>query len=350
MGVVMSENPQSVNIEFEELRNSVNQSSEHTKRQIDNIEKNAYIFGIISLLLSLGASYYLKIFEYWIPASFLLMYSWAFFSIKTSKKYVAKKTVDQGLEIYKKTDKEVLEHCTISGLNNLSAIMKSATIIYIVTVFILLAIHMNWIETESKLNILFPLVTCLFFIPGPYFLDNLIQMFKERGYQKFLDKIIHYKKIDKREKISKITLASVVLILIYIIVVLAFPIISFFDTLSLAKDWLLLLFVALFQFMLILLFSNYFSALTVKKELSNTITNYADINYLINDLILNKKCNRQELENLKHLYFTAKPYDYVVTSLFKYIQFYFLIPNRVYLKHISSKKQRIGNAKNQKDL
>ena len=45
----MCENPQSVYLEYVELRNSVNQSSEHTKRQIENIEKNAYIFGIISL-------------------------------------------------------------------------------------------------------------------------------------------------------------------------------------------------------------------------------------------------------------------------------------------------------------
>jgi hypothetical protein len=320
-----------------ELRECVNQSSIHTKRQIDLVEKNVYIVGIISLIISLGASYYFEIIKYWIPAGFLLLYFWTFCSIRSSKKHFEKKTIDKGIEIYNKTNKEVIQHTIITQFKNIFSFINSITIIYILSFFIIIAFHMSWIEGQADFEILIPLFACLYYIPAPYLFGKLLREFENKGYQKYLDNFIHFRKISPDNKISNFSIAIGLVITIYLFFAFILPIISFINTMPLIENWLLLFIIMIFQLILIFVFSNYFSTLMVKKELSDSITNFADINYLINESILNKKTERIELENLKRLYLSAKPYDYVYIVLFKFIPFYRLISNRTYLKYLSKK-------------
>jgi hypothetical protein len=81
---------------------------------------------------------------------------------------------------------------------------------------------------------------------------------------------------------------------------------------------------------LLLLFASYFSAISAKKELVNTITNFADLNYIINSMIIKNDINPNEFENLKRLYLSAKQFDLLIDDSFKFVIFYMLTIHRVY--------------------
>ncbi len=58
----------------------------------------------------------------------------------------------------------------------------------------------------------------------------------------------------------------------------------------------------------------------------------AVIHYQINDLILSKDIKEDIVENLKMLYLTAKQYDIFVDDSLKFVNYYYLLMHRVYLK------------------
>ena len=62
-----------ITVELKELRDMVNQSLDHTYKQLQSIESNVSLGVIISIFVALGISFQLKILAYWIPASFLLL-------------------------------------------------------------------------------------------------------------------------------------------------------------------------------------------------------------------------------------------------------------------------------------
>jgi len=93
------------------------------------------------------------------------------------------------------------------------------------------------------------------------------------------------------------------------------PIIALYLSLSLVTQWLFLLLVLLLQILIGVLFSSYFSSISAKKELSNSLTNFSDINDQINSLIINKDYEEEKYERLKKLYSTAKLFDLVIDSI-----------------------------------
>jgi hypothetical protein len=92
--------------------------------------------------------------------------------------------------------------------------------------------------------------------------------------------------------------------------------------------------VLFFQVVIILLLTSYFSALAAKKELSNSITNYSDLNSLINFFIIRKKTSEEKVETIKKLFFSAKLYDIKVDDSLLFIYVYQLIPNRTNIQEI----------------
>ena len=92
-----------------ELRNAVSQSAQLTKTQIDAINFQNPLAVVISLAVSLGLVYWLKIAIYWIPASFLIMYLWGLKGLASSKKSFDTEKVEQTIEI-KKTLKAVYKN------------------------------------------------------------------------------------------------------------------------------------------------------------------------------------------------------------------------------------------------
>jgi len=117
-----------------------------------------------------------------------------------------------------------------------------------------------------------------------------------------------------------------------------FPIWSLYETrsfyLPINEKALLLLLVLLLQIVAIAIMSSYFSALKAKKELANTLTNFADIDYQINNLLLEGEVDDDAIMRLKTLYLTAKKYDVTIDDYFKFVNFYYLLMNRTYLKNM----------------
>lgn len=324
--------------DFERLRKSVNLSSEHTKRQIETITNTVSIGGIggiISLFLALGVSYVLKIFVYWIPSSFILMYLWALSSYKSTRKTLKEEEIDESLKIYQKISPNVFEHTAGCFIKNLSSLIYSTIIIFIVSFFVTLSIINNWIELEKGFPYLYPLVTCLLYLPAPFFMENFLNFLQKRQYKIFLDKLIEIRADPNKKRAFTITIAKILFILIYALLLMFLPLISIWYLLPLIEDWLLLLMVFIMQVVLIVLFSSYFSGIVVKKELGNAITNYSDIDNQLSYMILEEKKDMKQYQLLKRLYYTAKPYDFKIDDSFKIVNFYLLLPNRVYMKEIS---------------
>lgn len=64
------------------------------------------------------------------------------------------------------------------------------------------------------------------------------------------------------------------------------PIIALVQTINLIDDWLVFILVVLLQFVSIMLILNYYSSMTANKFLTNSLTDYADLNYQINHILL----------------------------------------------------------------
>jgi len=53
----------------------------------------------------------------------------------------------------------------------------------------------------------------------------------------------------------------------------------------------------------------------------------------ISELLLNKKIRVKTVKSLRKMFLTAKRYDLVVDNTFKFVNFYYLKVNRVYIKN-----------------
>lgn len=104
--------------------------------------------------------------------------------------------------------------------------------------------------------------------------------------------------------------------------------------------------VLLLQFIAIAIISSYFSSLTAKKELANTLTNFADIDYQINRLIIRNKADTENVKSLTKMYLTAKKYDILTDDYFKFVNFYYLLMNRTYLAESDKEEVNVDTSHN----
>ena len=89
-----------------------------------------------------------------------------------------------------------------------------------------------------------------------------------------------------------------------------------------------------------MILSSYYSSQTASRQLTNSLTNYADINYQINHLILYNKVDEEKYKKLRRMYLTAKPYDLLIDDSMQFIQFYYLIMNRTYVNAIGETEEQ----------
>jgi len=319
--------------ELKELREMINQSSEHTQRQLQNIDSNLLISSIFSLFFALGASFQLRILVYWIPASFLLMYMWALFSWLSTRKNFTTEKIDETIKDYKEMDKGKFEYGLSLFLRNISPLAKAVTVIYGITIVVLILIISKTININVEFNPLVPFISALLFLFLSFFLDNLANFFEKCRFSEFVEKFILLKEKAELKGLKIINVIKAVFLILYLPIVVLLPIWAFLITLTLVSDiWFLVPVLAL-QSMVVAIFTSYFSTLSVKKELANSIANFSDLNYQINDLLLNKEeINDDIVQKLKKLYLTAKQYDVLVVDSFKFVNIYFLTMHRVYFK------------------
>lgn len=322
---------QSLIKELEELREMVNQSSEHTQRQLQNIDNNLLIGTLISFILAFGISFQLKILTYWIPASFLLLYLWAFYGLFLTRKTFTPENVEEVIHVFQRTDENKLKLVFTWGLKIATPIVTAVSLVYIISLIALLAAYKT-ITVGQPLYILIPFISALLCAFLPLFLDTFTKFSEKGGFNEAFSMLATIKE-NVSTKWWHITLGclKLVFIIVYVILALALPAESLFITKSIISDYIFLIIVLVLQLIFTIISSSYFSSLYVKKELTNTLTYFANIDYQINDLILRKYINEDQLEKLKTKYLTAKQYDVLVDDSLKFVNFYVLSMNDVYL-------------------
>lgn len=322
---------QSLIKELEELREMVNQSSEHTQRQLQNIDSNLLIGTLISFILALGISFQLKILIYWIPASFLLLYLWAFYGLFSTRKSFAPENVEEVIQFFQRIDENKLKLFVTWCLKMAAPIVTAVSLVYIISLIALLAAYKT-INVGQPLYILFPFISALLCAFLPRFLDALTKYSEKGGFNETL-KILATIKENGSSRRWHFTLGGLNLVFIigYVVLALFLPAASLFITRSIISDYTFLIIVLVLQLTFTIISSSYFSSVSVKKELTNTLTNFANLDYLLNDFILRKDINEDQVEKLKTKYLTAKQYDVLVDDSLKFVNFYFLSMNEVYL-------------------
>ena len=138
--MVMNSKEERIPDQYRTLQYNVNQSSIHTNRQLALINANTYIGGFILLAFTLGIIYFLNKFEYWIPTGFILFYFLIFTAIRSFISSFYGKDDKDTLNFYKEKHKEITYRIDSCMQKNLSIIMQSLAILYIVSFFIIRAV------------------------------------------------------------------------------------------------------------------------------------------------------------------------------------------------------------------
>lgn len=329
--VVMGSNKNDLTSQYTTLQNAVNQSSLHANRQLKLINGDTYIAGFILLFLALGITYFLDIFAYWIPSVFLLFYVIFFTSLLSTKlPYMHRDVKDFFSEYTKK--KTRIERRTDSCIKkNLAIVAQSLSIIFVISFFMLLSVEYNWIAINQSIEIFIPALTCLLFLPVPLFIEEFHEIIHPFKIKSSLQKIVNRNKKSPWKALMNLDFLKPLFLGLYLILLLLLPLISFGLTYTVITEWPYLLLVFLFQLFLFFLFASSFSANTVQKELASSINSYADIDYLLSLAHVHKDYSGTEYDRLESLYQVAKPYDFSVLNVFKFINYYMLIPNRINL-------------------
>jgi hypothetical protein len=332
--VVMDSKKNDLPTEYKTLQEVVDQSSLHTNRQLKTINGNSYIGGFILLVLALTISYFLNIFEYWIPAGFLLFYFLFITAFSAVRAPFIQKGIKDVLKHYKEKHIDITDRIDSCVQKNLAIIMQSVAVLYLVSFFILLSIEYNWIAIEQSFDLFVPAITCLLFLPVPFFIKEFYRFLSPFELKTSLQKILNENKNSLWKVIFEVEFLKPFFYGFYLALVLILPLVSLGFIFGMIAQWPYLILIFVLQCFMILLFANSFSANTVRKELTTTITTYADINYLLSMAQLQKHYTTTEYERLQTLYQSAKPYDFIVKDTFKFINYYLLTPNRFYLKEI----------------
>ncbi len=242
-----------------------------------------------------------------------------------------KQEINEAIKVIQETQQSKINSVFTWGIKFISPIITAVSLVYIITLIALVLIVTKIITENQSFNILFLSILSLVGVLLPFFV-NKFDEFAEGGK---INEIFHGL-ADIKEKESpkgwhiflKIIELGRLIIILRIIVL---PLGAFLITYSLISDYLFLIIVLILQITLIIISGSYFSSLSVKKELTNTLTNFANLDYLINDFILRKDINEEQVKKTKELYLTAKQYDVLVNDSLKFVNFYFLSMNDVYL-------------------
>lgn len=320
------------------INNAVNETSEHTLKQINSIDSNFYIGGLISLIFSFGLSYVLNITIYWVIASFVIMILSGSGSLLSSlKKHIKNKGVkfdiDESLKIIKEVSQNKYVIMLESYVRNLSPSLKATAIIYSISAIILLLIGSNLLGGYQTVSIIVPFISILVYLPFLLIVEKLPNALKESNKEDSTNFIKDLKnRLGKKGASKLFERIDILFEVITFILYLLMPVWSFVILFSFIDNWFLLIVVIILQLIMHISFASYFSAIQAKKELTSALTNLADINGLINRaLIKNLRISKKDIEFVKKMFFSAKRYELFINDSMKFVNFYILLNNRVYL-------------------
>jgi len=337
--------------ELKAIQYAINLSSEHTKRQLDSIDPHLYAGAILSYFLAIGLTYFLELSPYWIPAGFLLIIGWALFSIIKMKKVETPqfeqnigKIVAAGPERFNYQFEYILKLVLPFG--------KSLAIIFGISMVFIIIQTPTWFDYNNFWSYL-PIIACILWILAPFAGGSVI---RSQIFHKIFQAMMT-RDVDLRHSLSIFLISKFIFAIILFVGLMILPIVSLFVVilsyhqiwstitipvlgisipwLAIADNWTHISFLFLvlaFQVIAVFLAAGYFSALSVKKELINSISQYARLNQIISYFIVKKNSSKEDIISLQNSYLLIKRYDMIIDESFQFVFFYVLQPQPAFLK------------------
>jgi len=336
--------------ELKAIQYAINLSSEHTKRQLDAIDPHLYAGAILSYFLAIGLTYFLDLSPYWIPAGFLLIIGWALFSIMKMKKFETSQ-FEQYIGKITAAGPERFNYQFEYALKLVLPFGKSLAIIFGISMVLIIIQTPTWFNYNNFWSYL-PIITCILWILAPFAVGSVIrsQIF-HKNFQ-----VVMKRDEDLKHSLLVFSIAKSIFAILSVGLIIL-PIVSLFVVilsyhqiwrtisipilgisipwLAIADNWTHISFLFLvlaFQVIAIFLAAGYFSALSVKKELINSISQYARLNQIISYFIVKKNASKEDIIKLQNLYLLIKRYDMIIDELFQFVFFYVLQPQPAFLE------------------
>jgi len=323
------------------LRDAITQTSAYTEKQLKSVDSNLPI-AFITLLSSLGLAYYVKILAiYWIPTSFFLFSIWTIYCIlKSSLPVMRKGKIEDLGKAYDKYGARTMNYGYTWIFEAVVPLIKATGVIFFVTFVGLILIATGVIATTNSIHIVYPTIVSLYPVSAILPQGSAVRFSREGGFHNSyvrLEPLMHRKGIKILFKAVSIIFNVVILCIPVLGLVFTFPLL-----LPLNNESFYIILVVFLQFVLLIVSGSFFSALLVKKELNNTITNLAIICDQISDLLLNKTVTKESVQKLKEQYNSAKIYELKVED-FKLLNYYSLIMRKGYLEKLIEGKNTEGS-------
>lgn len=329
---------------FYALRESISESITETKIQIDCIEKNAYIGGIITLALGLGVTYVFNILVYWIPACFILIYFWGLKGGRKTGESLNLKKTQKLIDDSKKLNAKMADQGLVWIIKLFIPYLNSLAIIFGISFFILLSISLGFIKTSSVIDPIIPMLACLLYMPTPFLINRFTKIFK------FQEMITQVEKVKTKYGHSGLKLLlfaiSIIIIPTYLLLVVFLPLYSFFLMMPLIENWFILCLVLIVQIILLVFMTAYFYSLITKKELTNTLTQLIMLRHLVSRDIINGTISEKKLKEGTNALYDIKKYDLMIDDSFKIVNNYYLTLNPAFVKQTNTSKNNNGKELN----
>lgn len=326
-------------LELRLIQQAVNEASEHTKRQLEAIDTSLSLEAFISILAAIGIAYLLKISLYWIPAAFLLIIIWGVYALSTLI-LSQMKTIEQSIDNFSKLNPIHTSASIEFVFKNIIPFMKAFSILYLISLIIILAILPPWFKERDILTYL-PIFACLIFLIIPLKVDNLRTSFQLGNIDKIIKDVKSGQELGEISVIKKFALGVLMLFAAAVVIFLIIlPFISLAITypvaIPLIENVRFLILVLLLQIVAMIMMARYFNAMAVQKELTNALTNYADIHAIVQYFSLGNQFERRDVDRVKHLFLTAKHFDIIVDDSMRLFNFYLLVPHRISIREIAT--------------
>lgn len=323
---------------FTELKNATEQRARFISYQLQGIESNL-LGAFISVIVAAFVSNALGLLKYWLPASFILIWLVLINSLVRSYLPLLKK---RKREEVLKTTKVIQEAQTTDFLSktnlfvlttkikNAMPFLKTIGVLFLVSFLSIIAHELDFIDIDTEFPIVIPLITSLIFLSLPILGNRAVNLL-DRG-----DLKIEGKRIGCFGLLVTFGYA-----LCFTIAILALPIWSLIVLIPIylvAVDTLLsMLLVMLLQVFTALIFINYFSASTVRKEMTIALFNLSRILNRINELPLDRSISDNMYQELQRDSTKAKRYEMSVDDTL-IVNFYSLAPHSTYLSSINQEQ------------
>jgi len=335
-------------------KNTVNQSAQMISSQLQGVE-SSLLGAFIAVVAAAFVSNALGVIQYWAPASFILL--WVIMANSFVRSYVPpflKKRDRQewglgnwmvAVSRFQESLKEFLSERNafifVTRCKNLVPILRAIGIIFFICFISLVVLARGTAGACGGTCLPIPVVASLFLIFLPVFWHLALPKLEKSDVKTALTKIGRV----GRSTLLKMLLGLAFMVLFTFFATLVLPIWSLVRllpmyeyNLSALGSWLIVLvLVAVTALTLI----NYFSASTVKKEMTITLYNLANIlnRISMNEVALGQTISEELLyDELARDYAKAKRYEISADDTLM-INFYSLVPNKTYLSTIDQQPE-----------